>query len=80
MIEAPQQKFVPELIQGGMGVGVSSWELARSVAIAGEKLDKKVLGVVSGTGLPIMMINRLQKNDTNTIRALNAFDPLIAKE
>src|SRR3989344_7994190 len=85
MTETLNQEFTntpnyPELIQGGMGVGVSSWELARAVAMAGEKLDKRVLGVVSGTGLPIMMINRLQKNDQNTINALNEFDPIIAKE
>ena len=78
--EFPNTSDHPELIQGGMGVGVSSWELARAVAMAGEKLDKRVLGVVSGTGLPIMMINRLQKNDQNTINALNEFDPIIAKE
>jgi NAD(P)H-dependent flavin oxidoreductase YrpB (nitropropane dioxygenase family) len=35
-----------QLIQGGMGVGVSTWRLARAVAGAGEKLHKAVLGVV----------------------------------
>lgn len=79
--EIPKFSELPVLIQGGMGVGVSNWELARSVALAGEKLDKKVLGVVSGTGLPILMVDRLQKGDSNTIRALNAFPiPEITKE
>lgn len=74
------QNPLPELIQGGMGVGISNWELARSVAVAGEKLDKRVLGVVSGTGLPILMVNRLQRRDPNAIMALEAFDPVIANE
>lgn len=76
----PQKEIIPELIQGGMGVGVSDWKLARSVAIAGEKLGKDVLGVISGTGLAILMIKRLQERDPNTIRALNAFNPVISKE
>jgi len=63
----------PELIQGGMGVGISNWELARSVAEAGERLGRPVLGVVSGTGLAITMVLRLRKGDPNTRRALEAF-------
>jgi NAD(P)H-dependent flavin oxidoreductase YrpB (nitropropane dioxygenase family) len=63
----------PELIQGGMGVGVSSWELARAVALAGEIVDRQVLGVVSGTGLPILMVGKLGRKDPDTIRALQAF-------
>lgn len=78
--ELPQISNLPDLIQGGMGVGVSDWRLARSVAIAGEKFDRRVLGVVSGTGLPAIMVHRLQENDPNTIRALNVFDPAIAEE
>lgn len=80
MVENQKQRHLPELIQGGMGVGVSGWELARSVAIAGERLDKRVLGVVSGTGLPIIMINRLQEGNADTVRALKAFNPEIAQE
>ncbi len=76
----PPKEMIPELIQGGMGVGVSDWRLARSVAVAGEKLGKDVLGVISGTGLAILMTNRLQQRDPNTIRALEEFDPEIAKE
>jgi NAD(P)H-dependent flavin oxidoreductase YrpB (nitropropane dioxygenase family) len=71
MVENP--RVLPEIIQGGMGVGVSSWELARAVAIAGEKLEKPVLGVVSGTGLAIIMTDRLRQGDLNTRRALEAF-------
>jgi len=36
------RRSLPALIQGGMGVGVSDWRLARAVAAAGQ------LGVVSG--------------------------------
>lgn len=53
----------PELIEGGMGVNVSSPELAREIAIAGEKLGKKVMGTVSGTGIAIIMARRLQRGD-----------------
>lgn len=48
---------LPEVIQGGMGVGVSSWRLARSVARAGG------LGVVSGTALDLVLARRLQDGD-----------------
>ena len=47
----------PELIQGGMGVGVSGWRLARAVAAAGG------LGVVSGTALDVQLARRLQLGD-----------------
>ena len=71
----------PELIQGGMAVGVSSWRLARAVAKAGERLNRPVLGVVSGTGLAITMVNRLRQGDPNTRRALEAFCvPAIAQQ
>lgn len=53
----------PELIEGGMGVNVSSPELAREIAIAGEKLGKRVMGTVSGTGIAIIMARRLQRGD-----------------
>ncbi len=48
---------LPRVIQGGMGVGVSSWELARAVAQAGQ------LGVVSGTALDTVLARRLQDGD-----------------
>ncbi len=47
----------PRLIQGGMGIGVSSWRLAQEVARHG------YLGVVSGTALDSMMVRRLQDGD-----------------
>ncbi|MBI2243686.1 MAG: nitronate monooxygenase [Nocardioides sp.] len=59
----------PSIIQGGMGVGVSSWQLARSVARAGH------LGVVSGTALDATLARRLQDGDPDghARRALAAF-------
>lgn len=45
------------IIQGGMGVGVSNWKLARAVSMRGQ------LGVVSGTGLNTILIRRLQDGD-----------------
>lgn len=47
----------PILIQGGMGVGVSGWRLARAVARTGQ------LGVVSGTALDVTLARRLQEGD-----------------
>ena len=47
----------PQIIQGGMGVAVSSWPLARAVALRGQ------LGVVSGTGLDTVVARRLQLGD-----------------
>ncbi len=48
---------LPTIIQGGMGVSVSNWELARAVSTAGE------LGVVSGTALDVVCARRLQSGD-----------------
>ncbi len=63
------QTTLPRIIQGGMGVAVSSWQLARTVSRAGE------LGVVSGTGLDIVLSRRLQDGDPDgdVRRALAAF-------
>ena len=47
----------PVIIQGGMGVGVSDWRLARAVAMRGQ------LGVVSGTALDMVLVRRLQDGD-----------------
>ncbi len=49
--------MLPRLIQGGMGVGVSGWELARKVSMHGQ------LGVVSGTALDTILVRRLGKGD-----------------
>ena len=48
---------LPRLIQGGMGVGVSNWRLARAVSTEG------ALGVVSGTALDTVVVRRLQDGD-----------------
>jgi NAD(P)H-dependent flavin oxidoreductase YrpB (nitropropane dioxygenase family) len=47
----------PKIIQGGMGVAVSGWRLARAVSQLGQ------LGVVSGTGLAIVLSRGLQIGD-----------------
>jgi nitronate monooxygenase len=47
----------PIIIQGGMGVGVSHWPLARAVSRLGQ------LGVVSGTALDVVLARRLQDGD-----------------
>jgi len=48
---------LPRIIQGGMGVAVSSWPLARAVSLRGQ------LGVVSGTGIDVVVSRRLQLGD-----------------
>lgn len=48
---------LPQIIQGGMGVAVSDWRLARTVAQSGQ------LGVVSGTGIDTVLVRRLQDGD-----------------
>jgi nitronate monooxygenase len=54
---------IPKIIQGGMGVAVSSWKLARAVAGAGQ------VGVVSGTAMDVVLARRLQLGDpTGEIR------------
>ena len=60
---------LPLVIQGGMGVGVSSWRLASAVARLGQ------LGVVSGIALDAVLARRLQDGDRDgTVRrALAAF-------
>jgi len=47
----------PIIIQGGMGVAVSGWRLARAVAQSGQ------LGVVSGTALASVFARQLQLGD-----------------
>ena len=74
------EQQLPELIQGGMGVGVSNWRLARAVSIAGQELEVPVLGVVSGTGIAAISTTRLQNGDEDQMRALEAFDPSYAAE
>ena len=59
----------PRIIQGGMGVAVSSWPLARAVSRRGQ------LGVVSGTGIDTVVARRLQLGDPggHLRRAFDAF-------
>lgn len=63
------ERPLPTVIQGGMGVAVSSWQLAREVSLAGE------LGVVSGTALDAVLARKLQDGDPggHCRRALDAF-------
>lgn len=66
---APLDVALPTVIQGGMGVAVSSWRLASAVARRGQ------LGVVSGTALDLVLARRLEDGDADgsTRRALAAF-------
>jgi NAD(P)H-dependent flavin oxidoreductase YrpB (nitropropane dioxygenase family) len=59
----------PVIIQGGMGVGISSWQLAQAVARTGQ------LGVVSGTALDAVVARKLQDGDPggHVRRALRDF-------
>jgi NAD(P)H-dependent flavin oxidoreductase YrpB (nitropropane dioxygenase family) len=59
----------PVIIQGGMGIGVSSWALARAVSLRGQ------LGVVSGTAIDSLFVRRLQDGDPggHLRRAMEAF-------
>lgn len=53
----------PTIIQGGMGIAVSSWQLAKEVSRAGQ------LGVISGTAIDGVVSRRLQDGDpTGEIR------------
>ena len=52
----------PNIIQGGMGIGVSSWRLARRVARRGE------IGIVSGTGIDNVVVRELQDGDPHDRR------------
>ena len=60
---------LPKIIQGGMGVAISDWNLARAVSMQGH------LGVVSGTGIALIMIARLMDGDRggHMRRALSHF-------
>jgi nitronate monooxygenase len=59
----------PTIIQGGMGIGVSNWRLARAVSLQGH------LGVVSGTCIDSLLVRRLQDGDAggHLRRAIEAF-------
>lgn len=54
---SPTTMSLPKIIQGGMGVAISNWKLARAVSRLGQ------LGVVSGTGIETILARRLQLGD-----------------
>ncbi|MBK9207550.1 MAG: nitronate monooxygenase [Anaerolineales bacterium] len=60
---------LPKLIQGGMGVAISDWRLAKAVSQLGQ------LGVVSGTGISRVLASRLMDGDLSghVRRALENF-------
>lgn len=60
---------LPPIIQGGMGVGISGWRLAKAVSENGQ------LGVVSGTAMDVVLTRQLQLGDIggHLRRALAAF-------
>lgn len=61
---SPREK-TPWLIQGGMGIAISGWPLARAVSSAGQ------LGVVSGTAIDNVLVRRLQDwGVDDTLRAV----------
>ena len=68
-MENHSTKRHPHIIQGGMGIAVSSWKLAKAVSTQGE------LGVISGTAIDSVMARRLQDGDLSgeTRRALAHF-------
>jgi len=71
------QGVLPPIIQGGMGVAVSDWRLARAVSTRGQ------LGVVSGTAIDTVLVRRLQDGDIggHMRRAMAAFPiPGVAAE
>lgn len=68
--------FLPKIIQGGMGVNVSDWHLARTVSLLGEQ------GTLSGVALERLIPRILQKGDPggHIRRALSHFPfPKIAQ-
>ena len=60
---------LPIVIQGGMGVAISHWSLAKTVSSLGQ------LGVVSGIGIDMVLCCRLSEGDStgNVRRALSHF-------
>ena len=63
------------LIQGGMGVYVSNWRLARAVAM---ESPGATAGTVSGTALDVVYVRLLQLGDPggHARRALHGLDSL----
>lgn len=55
------------IIQGGMGAAISTYRLARAVSSTGN------LGVVSGTGIALVLLDRLRKGHEQTRAVLERF-------
>jgi NAD(P)H-dependent flavin oxidoreductase YrpB (nitropropane dioxygenase family) len=73
MTSPRQSTPLPLIIQGGMGAGVSGWELARAVSVRSQ------LGVVSGTAIDTILVRRLQDGDPGGhVRRAMAQFPLAA--
>jgi len=74
-VESMQFLHKIKLIQGGMGVYISNWRLARAVAM---EQPGTTAGTVSGTALDIVYVRLLQLGDPggHVRRALAAFDAL----
>ncbi len=68
-----------KLIQGGMGVYVSNWRLAKAVAMS---RPGEAAGTVSGTALDVVYVRLLQLGDPggHVRRALAALDSLFGTE
>ncbi len=68
-----------KLIQGGMGVYVSNWRLAKAVAM---ERPGEVAGTVSGTALDVVYVRLLQLGDPggHARRALDALDTQFATD
>ncbi len=63
-------RTLPVVIQGGMGVGISTWQLARTVAKSGG------LGVISGVAPDLLLARWLQDGDVDgSVRAAIADYP-----
>lgn len=58
-MEIGEISSLPRIIQGGMGIGVSSWAMAKAVSQTGQ------LGVVSGTAIDSVLSRRLQDGDSD---------------
>ncbi len=68
VVQGNTAKQKPTIIQGGMGIAVSSWRLARSVSRLGE------IGIVSGTCIDTVVVRELQNGDpVGRLRALAAY-------
>ena len=66
MTDGPE---LPVIVQGGMGIGVSNWRLARAVSLRNQ------VGVVSGTAIDTVLVRRLQDGDVggHVQRAMEKF-------